>query len=572
MDPKPWLRNYGAGVPATLEPYPRRTLLDYVTSGARERPAHPALVFHGARLGYGALERQSDALAAWLALMGVRKGDRIALLMPNCPQFVLAELGAWKAGAIVAPLNPLYSERELVETLNRVGAETIVTLSRFYLRVLAIRSRTPLRRVIVTNIKEYLPPTLRVLYTLFREAKSGDRVGVRPGDQSLQRLLRRHAGAPRPAVAVSPDDPALLLMSGGTTGTPKSVIGLHRGLVASGLQLREWLRPILGEWHDTVLLPLPLFHVYGNAGAQSFALIGHNPLILVPNPRDIDDLVKTIQRERPSVFVSVPALFNALLNHREVRTGRVDFRSIKGCFSGAAALMAETKKRFEELTGGRIVEGYSLTEAMMACAVNPVLGTNKIGSVGMPMPDVEVRVVDEDVGVDERETGKVGEIVIRAPQLMAGYWNDPVETRRTLRPLGEGGPWLYTGDLGYLDEDGYLFIVDRKKDLIKVSGLQVWPREVEEVLATHPAVLDAGVAGVPDERKGEAVKAWVVLQPGASVTEAELREHCRASLAAFKVPSAIEFRTELPKTPLGKVLRRQLRAESMPKPESAGVA
>lgn len=571
MDPKPWLRHYPEGIPATLEPYPHRTLLEYVTEGARERPGHPAIVFHGARLSYGALERQSDALATALASLGVRKGDRVALLMPNCPQFVLAELGAWKAGAIVAPLNPLYSERELIESLNRIGAETIVTLSRLYTRVLTARSRTSLRRVIVTNIKEYLPPALRALYTLFREVRAGDRVRLRAGDHTLRGLLRRDAGGPLPTVAVTPDDPALLLMSGGTTGTPKSAIGLHRALVASGLQLREWLRPILGEWDDTVLLPLPLFHVYGNAGAQSFALIGHNPLILVPNPRDIDDLLRTIRREKPSVFVGVPALFNALLNHRDVRAGRVDLRSIKGCFSGAAALMAETKKRFEALTGGRIVEGYSLTEAMMACAVNPVVGTNKIGSVGMPMPDVEVRVVDEDAGVEERQTGRVGEILMRAPQLMAGYWGDPHETRRALRPHGEGGPWLFTGDLGYLDEDGYLFIVDRKKDLIKVSGLQVWPREVEEVLATHPAVADVGVAGVPDERKGETVKAWVVLRPGASVTEDELREHCRASLAAFKVPSAVEFRAELPKTPLGKVLRRQLRAESTAAPAAAGI-
>ncbi|HEU0076906.1 MAG TPA: AMP-binding protein, partial [Longimicrobiaceae bacterium] len=477
----------------------------------------------------------------------------------NCPQFLIAELGAWKAGAVVSPLNPMYTDRELGEALERTGAETVVALTRFYSRVKRVQARTAVRRVVATSIKEYLPGALRIAYTLFRERAAGDRVSVRDGDLRLPELLRRYRGAAPPAVRVGPDDPALLLMSGGTTGTPKAVVGLHRSLVASGLQLRSWLHAALGEWDDVILLPLPLFHVYGNVGGQGVALIGHNPLALVPDPHDVTDVVRTLARVRPAFFVSVPALFGALLRHPDVRSGRADFRSLKACFSGASALLAETKLRFEEMTGGRIVEGYSLTEAMMACTVNPVAGENKLGSVGMPLPDVEVRIVD-DGGERELPAGEAGEILLRAPQLMAGYWGDEAETREVLRPHGQGAPWLHTGDVGYLDGDGYLFVVDRKKDVIKAGGFQVWPREVEEAVATHPAVAEVGVAGVVDPVRGEQVRAWVVARPGMRVTEEEIRDHCRLTLAPYKVPARVELVAELPKSPLGKVLRRVLQA------------
>jgi long-chain acyl-CoA synthetase len=284
-------------------------------------------------------------------------------------------------------------------------------------------------------------------------------------------------------------------------------------------------------------------------------------MALVANPRDLDDVLKTIEQVKPTLFIAVPALFIALLNHPRVKARSIDFSSIRACFSGAAPLMAATKTQFETLTGGRIVEGYSLTEAMMACLVNPLNGVNKLGSVGIPLPDVEVAIVDAESGEARVPRGEPGEIILRAPQLMAGYWNNPGETGRALRAHGDGGPWLHTGDLGYLDEDSYLFIVDRQKDLIKTSGCQVWPREVEEVLSLHPAVQDVGVAGVPDARKGEAVKAWVVLRPGVAPTVEELRAYSREKLAPFKVPSHIEFRESLPKTMAGKVLRRALVAE-----------
>jgi long-chain acyl-CoA synthetase len=290
----------------------------------------------------------------------------------------------------------------------------------------------------------------------------------------------------------------------------------------------------------------------------------HNAIALVPNPRDLDDLLRTISRTRPAAFSGVPTLFNALLHHPAVRAGKVDFSSIKVCFSGAAPLLAETKRRFEELTGGHIVEGYSLTEAMLACAVNPVEGPNKLGSVGMPLPDVEMRIVDPDSGA-RLPAGEVGEVLIRAPQLMAGYWDDPAETAATVR-THDGQRWLHTGDLGYLDSDGYLFVVDRIKDLIKTHGYQVWPREIEEALAAHPAVAEVGVAGVPDQAKGEVAKAWVVLRDGEAATAEELRAFCRERLAPYKVPATVEFRDELPKTMVGKVLRRALTAEPPPAP------
>ena len=558
----PWLAHYDEGVPATLAPYPSRTLVDYLADAARDRPRQAALLFKGAALTYSELDRLSDACAAAFRSLGVQRGDRIALLLPNCPQFLIAEFAAWKIGAIVAPLNPLYTEQELEGPLRENGIETIVTLTRFYDRVKRVRPRTPLTRVIATNIKEYFPPLLGLLFTLAREKRAGDRVKLEPGDHDLSRLLIEHRTVPVERTRVTADDDAVLLMSGGTTGTPKGALGKHGAYVIAGLQEAAWLRSVLLPDTDVILLPLPLFHVYGHVGVQALAFVNRNPLAIVPNPRDLADLIRTIRRVKPAFFNGVPTLYIALLNRPEVRQGKVDFKSIKICLSGAAALMAETKNRFEATTGARIVEGYSLTEAMMAACINPVKGPNKPGSVGMPLPDVHVRIFDGDEGTRVMPTGEIGEIAVSGPQLMIGYWNRPDETAGVLREHDdETGTrrWLHTGDLGYLDEDGYVFIVDRKKDLIKTSGYQVWPREIEEVLAAHPAVAEVGVAGVRDDVRGEAVKAWVVLRAGGAATDQELRTFCRDQLAPYKVPLHIEFRTELPKTMVGKVLRRALR-------------
>ncbi len=558
----PWLSHYDRGVAASLAPYPNRTILDYVSDLARARPDAPALLFKGATVTWAQLEHESSAFASALQGLGVKRDDRVALLLPNCPQFFVAELAAWKLGAIVAPLNPIYTDPELELPLREHAIETIVTMSRFYPRVQRVRAKTSLKRVIVTNIKEYFPPLLRLLFTLLREKRDGDRVTIDPGDLGYADLIARHRNASVERAPITPDDPAVLLMSGGTTGTPKGVLGRHAAYTLTGLQVQAWTASVLGAGDSVLMLPLPMFHVYANVGVQALSFVTGNPLALVPNPRDLDDLIATIRKVKPAFFTGVPTLYAGLLNHRAVQRGTVDFRSIKICFSGAAALLAETKARFESITGGRIVEGYSLTEAMMALCVNPVNGENKLGSVGMPLPDVAVRIYDGDEGITEMPLGEVGEICFSGAQLMVGFWNRPEETSTVLRDhVDDEGTrrWLHTGDLGFLDADGYLFIVDRKKDLIKTSGYQVWPREVEEALAAHPAVAEVGVAGVADELKGEVVHGWVVLRSGQTTTEAELRTFCRERLAPYKVPARIEFRTDLPKTMVGKVLRRALK-------------
>jgi long-chain acyl-CoA synthetase len=555
-----WLDNYDDGVPTSLAPYPERNLNDYLREAAARWPGRPALLFKGASISYLKLEQQSDALAAAFEELGIKRGDRVALCLPNCPQFLVAEFAAWKIGAIACPFNPTYSEREMEDALRATGAETVVVLNRFHARIKNIQSRTSVKRVVTTGIKEYLPWQLRLGYTLLKEKDEGERITVDRADIRLSTLLRQYKGRAARGNGAALDEPAVILMSGGTTGTPKGVVGSHRGMIIAGHQLQAWLSPAMAPWTDTIMLPLPLFHTYGNTGVQSLAFINHNPIALIPNPRDLREFLKDIMSVKPAFICTVPTLLNGIMNHPMARQGKVDFRSIKLCFSGAAPLMAETRKRFEDLTGGVIVEGYSLTEAQMAVIANPVRGAKKLGSVGMPLPDVHVEIVDDEgapLGV-----GEVGEIVIRAPQGMQGYWEQPEQTVEMLRPGRSGERLLYTGDLGYMDEDGYIFIVDRKKDLIKTCGFQVWPREIEEVLSAHPSVAECGVVGIADEMRGEVVKAWIVLRSDSSATPSELKAFCRDRLAHYKVPAKYEFVSELPKTQIGKVLRRVLREEA----------
>ena len=553
MIDKPWFASYDAGVPRSLQPYPRTTLVDLLRSGAAERPQHPALLFKGARMTFQELDRRTDSLAAALVALGVKKGDRVALLMPNSPQAVIGQIGAWKAGAVAAPINPLYTDHELEHAFQETGAEIAIALTPFYDKVKALQGRTPLRQVIATNIKEHLPGLLRVLFTILKEKKEGHRITLKAGDLWLPALIEKHAGAAAARGAVSPEDPALLLFSGGTTGLPKAVLSSHQSLVMAGMQLRAWFAPLLTEWDDTIAMTFPVFHVAGNAGVLATGIVGRHPLSLIPNPRDLKDLIATIRRDRPAFFPSVPTLLNALLAHPLVQQRKVDFSPVKLTLAGSSPLLSETKRRFEELTGGRVVNVYSLTEATMACLATPALGVYKAGAIGVPLPDVEVRIVDAETGRTDLPIGELGEIVMRAPQLMEGYWNRPEATEEMLR---DG--WLYTGDLGIMDADGYVSLVDRKKDVIKPSGFQVWPTEVEETIATLPAVAEVSVAGVPDPYQSEAVKAWVVLRPGAALTADEVRAHCRATLAAYKIPKHVAFRASLPKSSVGKVLRREL--------------
>jgi long-chain acyl-CoA synthetase len=554
-----WLKNYDEGVPHTLEPYPDLTLLDYLRTTADSWPKSPALFFRGATITYSQLEKSSDGFALALEKLGVERGDRVAIALPNCPQFMIAELGIWKAGAIACPINPTYTDRELEHALNASEPNIAIVLNRFYSKMKEVQSRTSVRTLISTGIKDYLPLKLRLAYTFAREKKDGDRIALADGDYRFKPLITRYRLRSSPERAIDPNDPATILMSGGTTGTPKGVVGTHKGMVTAALQLREWLKPAMHEWTDTIMIPLPLFHTYGNTGVQGLSLINHNPLSLIPNPREIGDVLEDINRTKPAFICTVPTLLNALMTHSLTKSGKVNWKSIKLCFSGAAALMADTKQRFEELTGGVIVEGYSLTEAQMAVVANPVRGIKKTGSVGLPLPDVEIRIVDADDGVTPVPDGETGEIVFKAPQLMLGYWKKPEETRELIRENEAGERLLYTGDLGYLDEDGYLFIVDRKKDMIKTSGYQVWPREIEEVISAHPAVHEVGVAGLPDKMRGEKAKAWIVLRDGFTATESEIKAWCKDRLAPYKVPAKFEFVTDLPKSQVGKVLRRALR-------------
>lgn len=559
MTAQPWLKNYDADVPHTIGTYPAGTLLDALDSSLRERPHAPAYLYKGRAMSWQELEDASNAFAVALASMGVMAGDRIACLLPNCPQFFIGELAAWKLGAVYVPLNPIYTEDELVGPLQDTGAKIVLTLSAFYERVKSVQRRVPgIQHVVSTNIKEWFPPLLKLVFTLLIERKMGHRATLRENDQALPDLLAKHRAQkpvdPRPG----PDDDALLLMSGGTTGTPKAVRIHHGALVQTGTQVNAWLGSVLPQWEGVYCLPLPMFHSYGACGVQSVCFLGHNPIALVPNPRDINDLVKTIETTQPAVFCGVPSLYNALLNHKRVQAGKVDFRSMKACVSGAAPMMLETMKRFEAVTGARILEGYALTESALAATVSPLRGPQKPGSVGTPLPDVDLRIVDADDPTKPMATGQVGEILIRGPQIMRGYWNNAAETNVMLRPGPDGHVWLFTADLGYLDEDGYLFIVDRKKDLIKMRGMQVWPREIEEVIAAHPAVLEVGVRGFPDAGQGEVAVAFVVRRAGMTVTDQDIRQWCKERMAPFKVPVRVAFKDELPKSMVGKILRRFL--------------
>jgi long-chain acyl-CoA synthetase len=359
-------------------------------------------------------------------------------------------------------------------------------------------------------------------------------------------------------VEVGPEDVCLFQYSGGTTGTSKGAIALHRNVVANTLQIRYWM-PNLVEGQEVLLMAIPLFHVYGMVAGMNFSMATGATMVMVPNARDLHDLLENIQKYRPSIFPGVPTLYNAINNHPDVQAGKYNLSSIKACISGSAPLLRETKERFEALTGGKVFEGYGLSEAPTATHCNPLLGENRTGSIGLPLPDVDAKIISLDDGKTEMPVGEIGELVIRGPQVFKGYHNMPTETENALRDLGDGGgPWLFTGDIARMDEDGYFYIVDRKKELIKPGGYQVWPREVEEVIAAHPKVLEVAVAGIPDPYRGETVKAWIVLKPGESATEEEIKAWCKERLAPYKVPTHYEFRNELPKTTVGKILRREL--------------
>jgi long-chain acyl-CoA synthetase len=387
---------------------------------------------------------------------------------------------------------------------------------------------------------------------LTKEKKGGFRINLAEGDHWMQDLINNFQPEDRPEVDVSPDDNALFQYSGGTTGLSKGAIAMHRNLVSNAMQIRSWM-VAAKDGEETVLMAIPLFHVYGMVAGMLLGINTGAALVMIPNPRDLDDLLSNAQKYKTTIFPGVPTLYNAINNYPDVKAGKYDLSSINACISGSAPLMRETKENFEALTGGVVFEGYGLSEAPTASHCNPLLGENRTGSIGLPLPDVDCRIVSLDDETTDLSTGEIGELVLKGPMIMKGYHNMPTETANALREN-----WLYTGDIARMDEDGYFYIVDRKKELIKPSGYQVWPREVEEVICENPKVLEVGVAGVPDPYRGETVKAWVVVKPGESLSEEDVKAWCRDKLANYKVPTQVEFREELPKTTVGKILRREL--------------
>ena len=556
-DDKPWLSSYEANVETDYD-LPDGPVHSLLEESARHYPDQNALIFKGSKISYRKLNDQADAIAAALAANGFKKGDRAVIYMANSPQFVITYFGILKAGGIVIATNPLYSERELEHQLRDCGAETVFVMSLFYdlLKRVQQKGNTFINRIIVTNIKEYFPTHLKLLFTIAKERKDGHRVNLKPGDMWFQDFVAAGKQAPKADVAVTGDDIALLQYTGGTTGLSKAAIGLHRHLMANTFALNSWLTDTKVA-KEVVLTAIPLFHSFGMIVAMNFGILTAATLVLIPNPRDQKDLLGSINKYKPTIFPGVPALYVAINNNPDVAAGKYDIKSVRICVSGSAPLLLETKERFEELTGGKLVEGFGLTEAHVVTHANPVYGEIRPGSVGLPLPGVMCRIVDSETGDKELPVGEIGELIIKGPSIMAGYWQMPTETANTLR---DG--WLFTGDIARMDEDGFFYIEDRKKDMIIAGGFNVYPREVEEVLATHPAVQEVAVAGIVDPRRGETVKAWIVKTPGDPTTEKEIIDWSKEFLAKYKYPRQIEFRDELPRTSVGKVLKRELVKES----------
>jgi len=556
-----WTEQYDAHVPPTLS-YPEEPLAHLLARSAERFPDRTAILFYGRAISYRELDALANRFAQALRRRGIGKGSVVGIMLPNLPQTVIAFYGSLRTGAAVTMINPLYVEPEVRQQVADAGCDTLLTLSQFYGRVEPLLAQGVLKRVIVTGVEDYLPWLKRLLYPL-KARREGPRPRVPDRPDVLWFLRFLDASAEPPAVSIAPDDTALLQYTGGTTGVPKGVILTHRNLVCNTWQCRQWCS--LQEGGEVVLGVLPFFHVYGMSVCQNLAFSMGSTLVLLPRFQ-VGDVLKTIERERVTVFPGIPAMYAAINAHQQVE--RYDLRSVRVCISGAGPLHPSVQSRFESLTGAHLVEGYGLTEAAPVTHVNPIrqpADTRRTRSIGVPLPDTDARIMDVETGQRELPVGEIGELAVRGPQVMRGYWRREDETRQVLR---DG--WLYTGDMARRDADGYFYIEDRKKDMIKSGGENVYPREVEEALLRHPKVKDVVVAGIPQELRGELIKAYVVLKEGDIATSAELLEHCRRELARFKVPKRIEFRHELPKTLVGKVLRRVLIEEELKRGVPAG--
>ncbi len=553
-----WTEQYDRGVPSTLS-YPDMSVPDLLTDAAARWPERPALRFYGRTIRYRQLDGLVNRFAQALIRADVQPGEVVGLMLPNLPQTVMGYYGSLRAGAVVTPINPLYVEHEIEYQIIDSGCETILALNQFYPRIKPLLGRTCLKRVILTSVKDYLPWLKRLLYPIKAGKERRSEGHPIPGSAVFSLGSFMDEPAQRPAVMVRAHDVALLQYTGGTTGTPKGVVLTHHNLVCNTWQCRNWMTD-LRQGQEVFLGVLPFFHVYGMSACQNLAVGVAGTLVLLPRFQ-VTEVLGTIARERITVFPGIPAMYAAISGQQHVT--RYDLRSIRLCISGAGPLPQSVQDRFESLTGARLVEGYGLTEAGPVTHVNPLKtppGQRRRGSIGLPLPDTEAKIVDAETGRREVRVGEVGELVVRGPQVMRGYWRRDTETQQVLK-----AGWLLTGDLARMDPTGFFTIEGRKKEMIKAGGENVYPREVEEVLLRHPQVEDAVVVGIPQDLRGELLKAYVVLKPGEAATAADILAHCRKDLAKFKVPKQIEFRPSLPKTLVGKVLRRLLVDEEVQK-------
>lgn len=538
---KPWLKFYDQGVPFHID-YPPCPLTHFLDEAVEKYAENLAVIFQDKGISYQELGKKTRALAAALNHLGIKPGQRVAIMLPNCPQYIVAYYAILKIGAVVVNVNPMYVERELEFQLKDAGVADIIAFKDFYPRLAAVKEKIGLQRIILTDFQDSSLANLSTSPSIYQEK----------GVMELKELWTAGEDLPLPQIITHPEDIALLQYTGGTTGLSKGAILTHRNLVANVLQCVSW-NPEIQKGRERMLAVLPFFHVYGMTVAMNEAIYLGATIILLSRFQ-VEETLEAINKYRPTRFPGVPTMYIALLNHPRLR--EYDISSIKVCSCGSAPMPVEALRRFEELTGGKISEGYGLTEASPVTHGNPFFGKRKIGSIGLPRPDTDAKIVDLETGERELPPGEEGELCVRGPQVMKGYWHRPEETSKTLR---QG--WLYTGDIARMDEEGYFYIVDRKKDMIICSGYNVYPREIEEVLYMHPKILEACVIGVPDPYRGETVKAFVVLKKGEKAHPEEIIEFCRQNLARYKVPTLIEFREELPKSHVGKILKKILRAE-----------
>ena len=565
---RPWTKSYDVGMPTSLS-FPDVPLHRLLEDAAARSPQAtvlitPALLPLLGRVSrsitYAELNRAADALAAALVDLGLKKSDRVAIVMPNSVAFVISFYAILKAGGVVAATNPTYPAEKMAHQINDCDAEIVLTMTLFYDLVKRIQPNTKVKTVIAANIKEYLNPVAKFLFTIAREKKDGHFVArLESGDHWLQDLLGRYDGK-RAGVAVSADDLAIFQYTGGTTGVAKAAMSKHRALVSNMLQTEGVLDLLDTKAEDEIFLgAIPFFHVYGLVVVVSTAVYRGSKIVLVPNPRDIDDVIGNIETFRATLFPGVPALYNAINNHPRVASGEADLSSLNFCISGSAPLPLSTKETFERLTGASVREGFGMSEAPTATHANPIYKENRPGSIGLPLPEMDMRIVSLEDGETDLPVGEVGELLMAGPNVMVGYHGMVAETANVLREK-DGVRWLYTGDIARMDEDGYFYIVDRKKDMALIGGFNVYPAAVENAISGHEAVLEVGVAAIPHpEKEGqEALKAWIVRKPGHALTPETIIGFLEDKLASYEIPRRIAFVDELPKTAIGKTLRREL--------------